>query len=389
MRPVDPILVLLACAALLFVPGWLVLLATRARRGLDPMLVPAAALTVTLALLAPSLAIVLWRGATTWWCVGWLVACAIVAGGLAWRRRMPLQSLGSVRRVTIAGLLTVLVAAGGGALALWTGGDLRRDQVYHTARVVKLAELDAPTFASASRIEDGGATTPYAFPLWHGAQAVVVRATGVEPMVLAWLLPALLVPVSILAFAGLARVVVGGSEAGLAAAIAWGLLRIVDYVPDYRFLMTAQWPGMVTAMIVVPLMCAMFVPALYDASVARRRAALAIGAIGTLVVIGLHGNYVLFPALLVAGALAWLLVWDRTLVPRRALVLCAAWGGAAAAGLLALLPVLRAHGSSSVEDGSVDALVMGSRNANYFEQVQGGWALRLEPLASQPLTILA
>jgi hypothetical protein len=388
MDPLDPIVAALATAALLFLPGWLMLLALRAQRGLDPMLVPAAGLAVSLALLAPALGLVLCIGTSIWWCAAWLVACAIVAGVFAWRRRRRLLSLGGARRVTLVGLLTVLVAVGGGALALWNGGDLRRDQIYHTARVVKLVELDAPTFASASRIEGGGVTTPYAFPLWHGAQAVVVRMTGVEPTLLAWLLPSLLVPVSILAFAGLARVVLGSPEAGFAAAIAWGLLRLVDYAPDYRFLATAQWPGMVAAMIVVPLVCALLVPALYERVFARRRAALLLGAIATLVIVGVHGNYVLFPGLLVAGALAWLLVWDRTLDWRRALALCGTWGGAAAIGLLALLPVLREH-NGSADEGGVDSLVLGSRNANYFEQVHGGWALLLEPLASRPLTILA
>lgn len=388
MHPLDPIAAALATAALLLLPGWLVLLATGVQRWLDVLLVPAAALTVSLALLAPALIVVLAIGASIWWCVGWVVGCAIVAAAFAWRRRSRLTIVGRTRRVTLVGLLTVGVALGGSLLALWTGGDLRRDQVYHTARVVKLVELDAPTFASASRIEDGGTTTPYAFPLWHGAQAMAVTVGRVDPMLLAWLLPSLLVPLSILTFAGLGRVVLGSTEAGLAAAVAWGLLRIVDYAPDYRYLTSAQWPGMVAATIVVPLICALVFPAVHARSRRARWSALALGAVATLVVIGIHGNYVLFPALLVAGTLAWLVVWDRAVRPRRALELCVVWGGAAAAGVLAMLPVLREHGGR-VGDGSVDALVRGSRNADYFERVDGGWSLLLEPLAGPPLTILA
>lgn len=388
MELLDLPVVFAALAALLLLPGWLLLHVVGAACHLDPTLRPAAALTTSLALLAPALLAVLAVGANLWWCVGWLALCGVVLLGLVHRQvRHAANGFARPTFTTIGGL-TLAVALAGGMLAVWTGGDLRRDQTYHTARVLKLVEQDAPTFASGSRIEDGGATTPYAFPLWHGAQAVVVKVTRVDPMLVAWLLPAVLVPLSILAHAALGRVLFGSAGAGLAAAVAWLLARVVDYVPDYRFLTTAQWPGMVAALIVVPLICALVPVALFDPIRRRRIVALALGAIATLVVVGLHANYVLFPALLVSGLLAWSAVWGHGLRVRAAVALCTVWGGAAVAGVLALLPILRDY-SRQVGDGSVDAMVRASRNADYFERVGGDWVLRLEPLVGRPLTVVA
>lgn len=388
MQPYDLPVVLLVIAALLFLPGWLVLRAAGVDRLIDPMLQPAAALTTTLALLAPMLALQLTIGLGVWWSVGWLGLCA--AGSLVVALRVGRRPAAVGGTVTAVGALTVLVALGGGLLASWTGGDLRRDQVYHTGRVVKLAELDAPTFASASRLADGGATTPYAFPLLHAAQAAVAVMARVDPMLVAWLLPALLVPTSMLALAGLARVLFGIPSAGLAAVLAWLAMRVLDYVPDYRFLTSAQWPGMVAALVVVPLVCALAPGALHARDAGQRRAALLLGAVGVLVVVGLHANYVLFPALLVLGFLVWSLAWGSEPARwRDVALLCTAWGGAAAAGLAALLPVLRDHAGSAAAGAGVDELVRGSRNAAYFEQLDSLWVLAVEPLVGRPLTIVA
>lgn len=399
---VDIARVLASSAAVLFVPGLLLVLATRVDRALSIWMLPAASLAGSLALLAPALLVTLAVGAPLAWCTAWLGACLLVAAPFVVRRfrgRRERRRIGDGSGVGgVAGVGVVAVALLCGALSLHAGADLRRDQVYHTARTVKLLELDSPTFASVSRFEGSGVSAPYALPLWHGLVAISAQVGGASPTLVFWTLPALLGAVIALALAGLAAMLWRSAGAALLATCVWVATRIVDYIPDYRFLSNIQWPGHVAALVLVPLICACAAAAFdRDPRDGTTRRAVIAGATAVLLVVVLHANYVLYPALLVLGFVLWALIWaprrDRPVLARRAAVMCTAWASTAALGLAAFLQVYRQHEQFGADAGAsgtgVRALVESSRNSGYFERSGDGYVLALDPIMDQPLTIVA
>jgi hypothetical protein len=67
-------------------------------------------------------------------------------------------------------------------LALWqVAAPLEGDALFHLARVRKLWAFDELSLWNVAEFRDGGLHPGYAFPLWHGALALVAKLAGVDP----------------------------------------------------------------------------------------------------------------------------------------------------------------------------------------------------------------
>src|SRR5215471_3595621 len=107
----------------------------------------------------------------------WILAAIGVAAFLAGLRRP--FSLPRAR----GGLL---VFAGGVVLgvALWhVAGAVTGDGLFHLARVRKLVDLGDLHLRTVDEFRDGGLHPGYAFPLWHGLDAMVAKLSGLDPAV--------------------------------------------------------------------------------------------------------------------------------------------------------------------------------------------------------------
>jgi len=150
----------------LLVPGMLVARALR-----TPAV--SAGLSLSLALLAGALGVVFVFH------TGIEVALAILAGAAlvalpfaVWRGAAPL----------VPGSLFVIALGVLFGLALWqVAAPLEGDALFHLARVRKLWAFDELTLWNVAEFRDGGLHPGYAFPLWHGALALVAKLAGVDP----------------------------------------------------------------------------------------------------------------------------------------------------------------------------------------------------------------
>ncbi len=126
----------------------------------------------------------------------------------------------AVERTDLRAALGVLVAAVPlAALTWWAAGPLQGDAFFHLGRTRKLDELDAfSSLTVVNEFRDGSPHSGYAFPLWHGAMALVGRLAGVDTTEVVLYLPALLVPLALLLAYG-AGVAVFRSWAGGAALV--------------------------------------------------------------------------------------------------------------------------------------------------------------------------
>ena len=76
------------------------------------------------------------------------------------------------------------VFAGGvvlGALLWHVSGVVTGDGLFHLARVRKLVDLGNLHLRTVDEFKDGGLHPGYAFPLWHGLDALVARISGLDP----------------------------------------------------------------------------------------------------------------------------------------------------------------------------------------------------------------
>lgn len=115
-------------------------------------------------------------------------------------------------------------------LVWWATGPLRGDAYFHLARVRKLADFDTlSTLATVDEFKDGGLHPGYAFPLLHGADALVARLAGADPADVVLYLPAILVPLALVLAYGAGSAVFRSWTGGLAFAVVYaahmGLIR--------------------------------------------------------------------------------------------------------------------------------------------------------------------
>jgi hypothetical protein len=210
------------------------------------------------------------------------------------------------RRELLAALgLTVLGAALAGTLWWATGtiggslGPTVSDALFHLARVRKLD--DGGDLTSVGVVNDlaGADVHPgYAFPLWHGALALIARLGGVDPTLVVLYLPAILAPLSVLVAYGAGRALFRSWAGGVAVAL--GQLALVAFphggVGNLQFL--AQ-PGGAARLLLVPGLLALLFTYVTDG----QRGALAGAAASGFALAVVHPTYVVFVALVFAGFL--------------------------------------------------------------------------------------
>ena len=171
---------LAAATACLLLPGALVARAL----GLEGL---APAFAWSLAALFGALALMFALHASLWLALALLAAVALTAAPFALRRprvRVPPWTLGVLAFGIVAGITLWWVASFGG------------DAIFHLARVRKLLAFDSLSLRSVDEFRDGGLHPGYAFPLWHGALALISRLAGVDPAAAVLHGPTVLLPLS-------------------------------------------------------------------------------------------------------------------------------------------------------------------------------------------------
>lgn len=171
--------------ALVLAPGWLVA-RTLGMRSVS------ACVSWSLAVLFAAMAVVFALGSSLWLAIVVLAAVAAAAVAVRVRRGWPAGERVPGR----------WWAFGAGALlgvALWpAAGAVEGDGLFHLARARKLLELDGLSLSRVSEFADGSLHPGYAFPLWHGALALVSQLSGEDPEVVVRHLPSVLAPLAVL-----------------------------------------------------------------------------------------------------------------------------------------------------------------------------------------------
>jgi hypothetical protein len=196
---------LAAATAVVLLPGALIARATGRRSATATLVFGLAAIFVAWA----AVFIVHADITLALWLLGAIGTLALVAG---FRRplRVPRPRGGAI------------VFAGGLGLgfALWhVAGAVSGDGLFHLARVRKLVELGDLHLRTVDEFKDGGLHPGYAFPLWHGFDALIAKVSGLDPAVVVNHEASLLAPLACLV-AWESGVAVFGSGAAAAAVLA-------------------------------------------------------------------------------------------------------------------------------------------------------------------------
>ena len=173
---------LAAATACLLLPGALVARAL-GLEGLSP------ALAWSMAALFAAMALMFAFHGSLWLALGLLGAVALAAAPFALRRAPPRLSTWSLAVVALG------VAVG---IAIWWVAGYDNDAFFHLARMRKLLAFGSLSLRSVDEFRDGGLHPGYAFPLWHGAAALISRLAGVDPGAVVVHGPSVLAPVSFL-----------------------------------------------------------------------------------------------------------------------------------------------------------------------------------------------
>lgn len=205
----------------------------------------------------------------------------------------------------VRGGLAVLVVGAGLAGALWwatgtIGGSLGptvSDALFHLARIRKLDEGGALTsIRVVNDLAGADVHAGYAFPLWHGALALVARLADVDPELVVLYLPALLAPLALLVAYGAGAALFGSWAGGIGAALAQAALVAFPFggVGALQFL--AQ-PGGAARLLLVPGLLAL----VFTLAAGRAIPVLASLAAAAFALAIIHPTYVAFIALPLAG----------------------------------------------------------------------------------------
>ncbi len=275
-------------------------------------------------------------------------------------------------RYSVIGLAGIGLALG--VAVWWVAETVEGDALFHVARVRKLDELsELPSVSSLNEFVDGGLHPGYAFPVWHGALALVARFAAVDAAAVVQFLPALLVPLA-LVFAYAAGVALFRSWAGgLATAAAQaGLVAFSrDGIGSFGLL---SLPPAAARLLITPALLAVAFALLAGAP---RRTLVVVG-LGGLALAIVHPTYVLYVALGLAGfAVA------RVVLARREGLRDAGYAAASIVAMLVpagiyfawLLPVVRQTASFRPDEEEV-----ARGTARYADQLDlFGDAFRLAP----------
>jgi hypothetical protein len=194
----------------------------------------------------------------------------------------------------LAGILWWSTGTIGGSL-----GPTVSDALFHLARIRKLDEAGPLTSIGVVNDLVGAHVHPgYAFPLWHGALALVARLAAVDPELVVLYLPALLVPLALLLAYGAGAALFRSWAGGVATAA--GQLALVAFARDgVGWLQFLAQPGGAARLLLVPGALALGFAYLED----RSRTMLASLAASGFVLAVVHPTYVVFVVLPLTGFL--------------------------------------------------------------------------------------
>lgn len=204
-------------------------------------------------------------------------------------------------------LLGVFVLGAALAGTLWwatetIGGSLGpglSDALFHLARIRKLDEGGSlESIGVVNEFANADMHPGYAFPLWHGALALIARLAGVDATLVVLYLPAVLTPLAVLIAYGAGRALFRSTAGGVATALGWLALAAFPFGGVGRLQFLAQ-PGGASRYLLVPALLALFFAYVDDGRLARAAGA---GA-ASFVLAVIHPTYVLFVALPLGGFL--------------------------------------------------------------------------------------
>lgn len=398
--------VLIAALVVLFAPGAAVLAVIGVPRRVPRALLPAAALAVSLALLACATVTSLALG---------LSIRYVAAASLLWTSSLgALWVIRSVRthRSSLSSTLSTLLmwptsalADRGAPLVLpallaavlgYVSGErffADGDGYFHAAMSVKLRFLEHPGFTNTLHYLHGDGHPGYVVPAWHEAVALISLFGQSNVIDTMRVLPAILAPVVILVWAGLAEVSFRSPSARTITA--WTTLTgiMVATLPAMDGVFNAAEPRTISSHVLLPAVWACMICASTahmdqltpEARSLTRRDPLRIGAIAvlcTVAMIVVHPSYVVWLFVGVAGfALSTLTTADPRLVLARTWPTVAGISIAAVALIAALYPSLRVIDESLVPTtarGVLDPLITGN---GLLQHLRADWLVWWGPLA--------
>ena len=384
-----------ATGLVLLTPGALVL---RALGGPSQLGVTVAAAVIwSLALLAAGMALVFAVGAS-------ILVALIVPGAVAlFTLALPGGLAIRIERRDVLALLGVAAAGGLLAAGLWwsTGtaggsvGPTAGDALFHLARVRKLAELPSLSLTAVDEFRDGGLHPGYAFPLWHGAVALVARLAGVDAAPAFLYLPAILTPLALVVVYGAGEALFGTWAGGVATAAAQTAVVAVprEGLGTLQFL---SQPGAAARLLLLPALLGV----VFAFAVTGGRRLVVSAAAGSFVLILVHPSYLVYAVLLLAGfaAARFLLARGEARAARRAGGVLAAILVPAGLVLAWLAPLIRqaaAYSPSQAETQRAlaryagELVVSGSSYSLSPRFVAWGGVGTVAALAAVPLAVLA
>jgi hypothetical protein len=229
-----------------------------------------------------------------------VVVASLSLGALCLRPRPSSGFAATDRRAALGS------AAGGAVLAAvvwWSTGTIGGsagatdgDALFHLARVRKLVELPSLSLRALDEFRDGGLHPGYAFPLWHGAVALVVQLAGVDSARAFLFLPAVLTPLVLVVSYGAGQALLGSWAGGVATATA-GVAVVAGSRGDVGALQFLAQPGAVARLLVVPALLAL----LFAFSTEGDRRLLPAAAAGSLALTLMHPTYLAYVLLLSAS----------------------------------------------------------------------------------------
>lgn len=385
----DLVAAIVATAVVLVMPGAALLASIRpVRRALPALLVPAACVVATVLLATPALLLTLSlhrsiRGfAMVLACMTLvLLTTALLAqarpSGDRVRVRIPVR-----RALPFTPPALVLVVLG-----IFDAPQVRSDTYWHVALVRKLGELDALSSARIAFEAGAPGNANYPLPTFHALTALAAQAPRVEEWAATWFMTLWLGPVAMLAFGAMAAALVGDRRAGLVGCWTFTTIVVLGYGPWFFATRYLSYPGQIAIFVALPIV-AWAIVQVVGSTRNTRTAPLVIAGLATAAIGVLHGNYVLYPALLAGGGAALLVVGRRERIGA-ALLATGVVVGAGAAVLAAQLPWLTNDDNflrgANAPSGEPTAFI---RHRDVFTGSADSFHVELGSLASQPWLVV-
>jgi hypothetical protein len=286
----------IAAVCVLFVPGFLIV--RLLGKSADPPLVVAAALAWSLVALFVALAVTFAFNQSLLFTLALVVGLCLasVVAGLA--RNRPVEGPGRAEVATLLGLLAAGLIVG--AVVWWAAPPIGGDALEHLARTRKLAELPRLESVRVSELfREGNLHPGYAFPLWHGALALIARLAGVDSASVVGMLPAVLTPLAFVVIYAAGAALFRSRWGGIA--VLTGQLAIFGLPlrgrPGLGILETLSGPAHLALLVLVPAVFALVFAFVENGG----RALLASAGGAAFVLTVVHPPYGLFVALALGG----------------------------------------------------------------------------------------